>query len=344
MLQLSWRMHRTIRPALTRELARWLGHARQIPDPELRRQALASLADKRFHLDGGLVYAAQAPGHAPLLVPLVVAYQTACDYLDNLCDRSTSLEPGDFRALHASLQDALCPGAPAQDYYRLRRERDDGGYLRALVEVCQACCAALPSFRRVQPQALALSALYSELQVHKHIAPAEREGALLRWWQLHASAHPGLQWQEFAAATGSTLEIFELFFQATRAGLAPEAVAATHRAYFPWICGLHILLDYLIDLEEDRQGGDLNFVSYYPSHDEAVRRMGHFVERARREVAGLDNPAFHRLVVDGLLGYYLSDPKVRAGERRLQEAARALLEHSRPAHRLLSRLHRSLAR
>ena len=33
--------------------------------------------------------------------------------------------------------------------------------------------------------------------------------------------------------------------------------------YFPYIQGLHILLDYLIDQEEDKVGGDLNFCFYY---------------------------------------------------------------------------------
>ena len=31
-------------------------------------------------------------------IKFIVAYQTISDYLDNLCDRSTSLDPDDFSA------------------------------------------------------------------------------------------------------------------------------------------------------------------------------------------------------------------------------------------------------
>ena len=40
-------------------------------------------------------------------IKFIVAYQTISDYLDNLCDRSSSLDPQDFAALHESMGDAL---------------------------------------------------------------------------------------------------------------------------------------------------------------------------------------------------------------------------------------------
>src|SRR5690625_6271420 len=44
-------------PAVNRELDFWTKRAKQIPDDELRAQALASIAAKRFHCQGGAVYA-----------------------------------------------------------------------------------------------------------------------------------------------------------------------------------------------------------------------------------------------------------------------------------------------
>ena len=58
------RVYSKIRPHLQIEYARWMAHASAIPDPELNRQAVASLALKKFHLEGGLIYAAQVPMHA----------------------------------------------------------------------------------------------------------------------------------------------------------------------------------------------------------------------------------------------------------------------------------------
>ncbi|HZL64920.1 MAG TPA: DUF2600 family protein, partial [Thermoleophilia bacterium] len=100
-----------VRPCVLAHLRHWTGRARTIPSPELRRQALASIADKTFHCEGGGIYGLLAGDRRREAVRFIVAYQTISDYLDNLCDRGTSLDPQDFRALHASLRHALTPGA-----------------------------------------------------------------------------------------------------------------------------------------------------------------------------------------------------------------------------------------
>ena len=42
--------------------------------------------------------------------------------------------------------------------------------------------------------------------------------------------------------------------------IQPECI---FQAMFPAVQELHIMLDYLIDLEEDIEEGELNFFSYY---------------------------------------------------------------------------------
>src|SRR5690625_806169 len=76
-------------PAVNHELGFWTKRAKQIPDDELRAQALASIAAKRFHCQGGAVYALLAGERGWETIRFIVAYQTIRDYLDNLCDRST---------------------------------------------------------------------------------------------------------------------------------------------------------------------------------------------------------------------------------------------------------------
>ena len=76
--------------------------------------------------------------HREECIRFIVAYQTISDYLDNLCDRSTSLDPNDFAALHESMLMALSPEVEGGgNYYRYRDDQDDGGYLDELVETCQ---------------------------------------------------------------------------------------------------------------------------------------------------------------------------------------------------------------
>lgn len=305
------RVYKYVLPDVKQELEKVRNRAELIPDDELRQQALSSIRDKKFHCQGGGVYAAANLQYRTVLIPLIVALQTISDYLDNLCDRSTSLDANDFRMLHQSMLDAVTPGEPLKDYYAYRDEKEDGGYLHFLVLQCQQQTEQLPSYRAVQAHVTELVSLYCDLQVYKHIAKDLREEKLLSWWELHRSKYPNLQWNEFAAATGSTLGMFMLFLTATEQGVTEEYGLEIKNIYFPHVCALHILLDYLIDQEEDQIGGDLNFCNYYDSEARLVERIATIVNRARKDVQRLPASGFHRLIIEGLLALYLSDPKVQ---------------------------------
>ncbi|MDD9265699.1 tetraprenyl-beta-curcumene synthase family protein [Paenibacillus sp. GCM10023248] len=325
--RLMVRVYRYILPEVGAHLSSWKARAERIPDPELRTQALASIATKKFHCQGGAVYAAANLQMRHLLIPLIVSFQTISDYLDNLCDRSTSLDPQDFRQLHQSMLDAVDPSKPLHDYYAYRQEKEDGDYLQDLVLTCQRCIAALPSYGQVADQVREFVALYCDLQVYKHIRKDMREPELQAWWNLHHHRYSQIAWNEFAAATGSTLGMFMLFLAACDPHLSENQVASIREAYFPYVCGLHILLDYLIDQEEDIQGGDLNFCSYYDSMDDTVERIAFIVQEARSKILFLEHPRFHRMIIEGLLALYLSDPKVN-GQQQVKNVSKRLMKNS----------------
>jgi len=321
------RVYKYILPEVRAELGRWRAKADGIPDAELRKQALDSMNAKQFHCEGGGVYAAANLEQRHVLIPLIVALQTISDYLDNLCDRSTSLDARDFRLLHQSMIDAVTPEAQPRNYYALREEQEDGGYLQALVSQCQTSIALLPSYGKVRRHVVELVQLYADLQVYKHIAHSRREEELLEWWGKHSARYPQLQWNEFAAATGSTLGMFMLFLAATDPRLETEQAESIRDRYFPSICGLHILLDYLIDQAEDREGGDLNFCSYYADERTLNDRMRLMVQAARKAADELPFGHFHRMIVEGLVALYLSDPKVRK-QRDVRQTAKLLMKGS----------------
>src|SRR5690606_4689847 len=328
-VELLRRIAREVLPLTARELARWEQRIHCIPNPELRRQARASITSKRFHCEGGSVFAALRPDCAPTLVRLIVALQTISDYLDNLCDRSVSCDETDFRRLHQAMLDAVDETGPLHDYYALHPNRDDGGYLDALVQECRACVRELPSYPVVRERVKGLVGLYNDLQVYKHGPLKRREKLLEDWFSRQGGPWRDLYWWEFAAACGSTLAVFALFAGAALPDLRPEDAARIETAYFPWICGLHILLDYHIDQAEDAAGGDLNLVSYYPCAGEQERRLVRFVREARARARELPDPAFHATVVEGLPGLYLSDGKVPA--QRMHRLAWTLLAAGGPA-------------
>lgn len=304
---------------------RWIPRAAQIPDPELRKQALASIHLKRFHCEGGSAYALTPTDVRGDVASAIIAIQTISDYLDNLCDRSTSGDPADFRALHGAFMDAVSPDSSSGDYYRLHSESNDGGYLEALVAECRSRLQALPSYQTIAPVLVRLAGLYVDLQVLKHQLPAElREPALRDWFALNWR-RADLSWWEFAAATGSTLGMFAVIRAGIRPDLTAPEVDALAEGYFPWICSLHILLDYFIDQDEDLKGGDLNFVACYAA-GEAEERLAFILGEARKRAAALPEANFHTWVVCGLPALYLADGKART--RALRGTAKKLLRAS----------------
>jgi tetraprenyl-beta-curcumene synthase len=326
-IALMFRIYRYVLPDVKNHLQNWKEAANRIPDPELRKQAVVSITTKEFHCIGGSVYASANLHMRHVLIPLIVAFQTISDYLDNLCDRSTSLDPQDFRQLHLSMLDAVDPSAPIHDYYAFREEHDDAGYLNDLVKTCQSCICLLPSYALVADPVKELVGLYCDLQVYKHIQRDLREAKLYDWWQKHKELSPQLRWNEFAAATGSTLGMFMLFLAACNRHLQQDEVEQIKQAYFPYVCGLHILLDYLIDQEEDRVGGDLNFCSYYENKEHTGERIAFVVEQARQKTLYLEHPRFHRMIIEGLLALYLSDPKVK-GQQKVKQISKRLMKNS----------------
>jgi tetraprenyl-beta-curcumene synthase len=335
-------------PLVERELREWREAARAIPDAELRTQALASIEKKKFHCSGGSVLALLDTRRLPELVRAIVAIQTVSDYLDNLCDRSASsarlagsASEGyrTYMLLHEAMLCAVDPDRQTADYYAECGQRD-GGYLGRLVEASRKTLRGLPGYPVAKPLVSDLVRMYSELQSIKHLSPAIRDGLMEQWFRARWKDRPpawlspdpaqaallnrDLTWWEFGAAAGSTLGMFALICASGDVNLSPDATKALAAAYFPAICGLHILLDYYIDQEEDVRGGDLNFVSHYRTEEEALDALRAFVRRSLSE-AGVCrlSPHVHHAVVRGLLALYLSDPKIR--QQGMSAQARSLV-------------------
>lgn len=310
-LEVARRMDAIVMPLVARELDRWRNFAASMPNRELSHQAIQSITHKQFHAEGGAIYATASPENADRLVRLIVALQTISDYLDNLCDRTASESEDDFRNLHLAMLDAVDPCRETADYYRLHPNQDDGGYLQALVDECRRQLEGLPSYEIARPHVVRLVGLYSDLQALKHLVPSEvRHPRLMRWYAEYQQEFPDVSWFEFAAATGSTLGMFSLFLASLRPDFTAAQADAIVKAYFPWVCGLHILLDSVIDQQEDRDEGDQNFMDCYRDQAQMRSRLNTFIRESGRHVRALPDWAFHQTVVSGLLAVYLSDRKV----------------------------------
>lgn len=339
------RLFRRVLPIVHEELEHWRRLAATIPVPSLREQALNSIRYKRFHCEGGSVFACQFAQPDPGLVRAIVALQTLSDYLDNLTDRWAPGDGRTARRLHRAFIDAVEPARSTGQYFDPAGPHD-GGYALALVETVRRESRRRPGYPVAAGTIGWLARRYADLQVLKHMDARRREPLLRRWAESHGRPwSETLYWWEFAAAAGSTLAIFSLMAAARDPALTAAQATALAGAYFPWICALHILLDYFIDQEEDRLGGDFNFAACYRDTQQAAARLQHLFRRALAGTKGLAPAGFHSLLVQGLPGLYLADGKV--ARQGLQSHARRLLAQAGWSARVVnmaSRWRRGLAR
>jgi tetraprenyl-beta-curcumene synthase len=295
-----------VAPEATRQLRSWKRAAARIRDPVLRHEALASIAGKDFHVHGGCILATFLPKPAAhAYVRLVAAFETAVDYLDNLCDRAGHEDEADFRALHEALEDAVMPGAQPRDYFR-RREGDDGGYLRSLVLDAQRSFGGLRSYQVIAPYVREVTRRYTELQALKHLPQGVREQ---RCEAAFAAVAPQMRWFEGAAACGSTLPTFALAYGAI-AGCDETRARELNDAYFPWISGFHILLDYFIDQSEDAAHRELNFVACYGDAAQATSGIAAIGQEALARAATTSDAPHHIFAIQAMCGFYCTRRKV----------------------------------
>ena len=316
-LKLIIKYVRNVFPEVGRQLDTWSQSCSDPMDEVLSSQALASIASKKFHAQGGSIYALYPHADFIKSIRFITALQTISDYLDNLCDRVGINDESAFRQLHLAMLDAVDPDRQKENYYRFYPYKNDGGYLNTLVDQCRSQIAGMSSYELVIDTIKKYVHLYSDMQSYKHLSGKIRESSLKTWANYYMKRYPGISCWEFSAAAGSTLGIFVMFASAFNPGLTPEDVRALDSAYFPWICGLHILLDYFIDAHEDMQTGDLNFTYYYKNLKHCEERLMFFMERSQEHCSSLPYPGFHKTVLSGLAAMYLSDPKASHGMNRL---------------------------
>jgi tetraprenyl-beta-curcumene synthase len=299
----------TVFPLVQRETRRWARRAEEIPDPVLRRIALETQRVERGNYEGAGAFATFVPlRRRATVVRAVVAYQLAYDYADSLAELPAADRVANGRALHEALHAALSPGAPHPDYYRYHDRRDDGGYLRALVDACRLAVDSLPSWQAVADRTRAMARLVIEFQAANH-APAE---LVARRLSAFASSAPfrgaALRWWEAAAGCASSVGIFSLVAASTRPSLTDQEAAAIERAYVPWIGGLHVLLDSLVDWPRDAAAGHHSLIAHYPSRAEMACGMGAVADAAVHSVRGLPRPQQHELLLAAMAGLYLARP------------------------------------
>jgi tetraprenyl-beta-curcumene synthase len=313
-------------PHVRSELRHWRGRAGEIPDPTLRRLALQAQC-KRGNVEGAAAFAAFAPrSERAMLVRAAVAFQSAYDYLDVLAEQPCADPVAGARGVHQALLHALDPGDPGTgqaDYYEHYPQCEDNGYLAELVDTCRAALATLPAYAAVAPAARRAAQRIVEFQSLNLSKSQGSHDAFEQWARALTPAERSplpaemdLRWWETAGGGGSPLCVYALIAAAAEPAVPAGEVEAIEDAYFPWIGGLHSLLDHLVDRSYDAALGQRSLIDYYSSPQEAAVRMQALARRAMRVAQALPQGRRHAIVLIGMAGFYLSGPEASATEAR----------------------------
>ncbi len=330
---------------VSKEVEGWRARAAQIPDAELRADALGALRRKRGNINGaGLFWTLPDRRNRDLLGALV-AYEILADYLDCVGERTAHLGVANGRQLHLALVEALEPGPPTppmSDYYRHHHTGNDGGYVRALVESCRAHCAALPSYEEVRPFLSRAASLSAVLAINHEPDPRLREQALQEWDDAHAVEQPGRDragrgeqaWYERTAGASAWLTVLAMLALAAEPERASSGAAQTYAAYLGWISPAGAMLDSYGDIAEDAADGEHSYIAHYPNMEIAVERVSELVRRSRSEARALGGGARHDVIAACMIAFYLSKDSVRAPEMR--QSTRKLRRAGGPLAALLA--------
>jgi tetraprenyl-beta-curcumene synthase len=333
--ELAW-----VIPNVAREVRRWQVVALDVPHPALRDDATLTLRRERLNTEGAALFAILPRRRNLELLRVLGAYQMTLDYLDTISERPCEDPLGNGRQLHRALTEAVAPGGPISDYYRLHPQRDDGGYLRALVQTCRAGCEALPSFELVRAR-VARAAHLGTVQVPNHDpSPARRIAGLRAWVERELPGPQELRWFELTAAASSSLWTLALLALAADPQLRADDVAEAEAVYFPWICAASTLLDAFVDQPSDRAEGNHSYVEHYDSDAEMVERLCEIVYRSVDGARRLRNGERHALIAAGMVSMYLSKasariPELREASARIGRATGSLLRLQLPIMRAM---------
>jgi tetraprenyl-beta-curcumene synthase len=303
--------------AVSGEVVALRGRASAIPDAPIREDALASLASKRTHLDGAGLFWILPRRRNPRLLRLLVIYEAILEFLDEVNERGADAGSANGRHLHLALAEAPIFTAPPSDYYRHHCWKDDGGYLRALVETCRASFISLPAYALVNEQ-IAIETSRSQVLAFNHDPdPGRRDLALRRWVKREYPCEIEMRWFELSGAATASLTVHALLALAAEPASTPHIVKNTYSVYFPQLSLVTTMLDSYVDRAEDEADGSHSYIAHYGPYNTAVLRLDDLIQRSIYNAGHLHNGHRHAVIAACMVAMYLSKDSARESSNEI---------------------------
>lgn len=263
------------------------------------------------------------------------------NYLKTICIQHRIKDEATLRQLYLSMLDAVDTGRKVSSYCEYLPHKTIEDNLQLFVKACRDQLAEVPSYHVILEHIKKYVYLYSDLNIYIFISDEKsRDDYLLTWSGYYINQYPLITPWEFSASVNSVLSIFALFTSAFDPFLDINKIEAINSIYFPWICGLNILLkDYLHyhhQILEDPTSESTNFTYYYGNLKECEERINFFINNSFEMYAQLNIPVFHISIIKWLLALFLSHPKAQFGLNRI--ASQNLLKERGKSYYRLCRL------
>jgi tetraprenyl-beta-curcumene synthase len=325
--------------AVSGEMEHWRCRAGAIPDASIREDALSALSHKRTHAEGAALFWILPRNRKPHLLKLLVDYQIAWDFLDNVSERGAPTAVGASGSLYTALIDALEVDGTVGDYYRSHPWSDDAGYLEALVDACRLGCERLPAYEEVRAMLRRETTRALVLGLNHDLDPEGRDATLKRWAEREYTGQVQASWFELTSAASASLTVHAILALAAESRCGRGEVESAYSAYFPWISALGTMLDSYVDQAEDAEVGNHAYIEHYATGEVGLRRVGELVGRSALEARRLRNGHRHAVIVACMVAMYLSKdsaraPSMRASTRGLVRAGGSLAVLLRPVLRM----------
>jgi hypothetical protein len=294
-----------VAPLVRGQLRHWQWRAQSIPDPALRRLALANLASEGFTAEAAALLATLAPSrHRGQAVEAIVALEVMFDYLDGLTELPASDPLGEGHGHFRVFADALDPpfsGSRKSD----GDQREDAGYLDELQQTVRSRLALLPATAAVTDVWRRSAARAIEAQVRGH-AVSQLGTGQLEDWALGEAAGTALEWREFlAGAAASVLAVHALIVAAADERTTPARAEEIDRLYLS-LAALTTMLDTAIDYEDDVRAGRPWLIGHYGSRELLAEHVTSVARAAASHARRLPHGAHHVMTLVGIVAYYTS--------------------------------------
>jgi tetraprenyl-beta-curcumene synthase len=236
------------------------------------------------------------------------------EFLDDLHEHTTCTDEANGRQLHLALSDAVTPNTSISNYYRYHPQKDDHGYLGALVGACRESCILLPRYLTVS-ELVVREAHRAQVLALNH-DPRRRDDKLRAWAEQEFPDWKHNSWFELSGAATASLTVHALLALAAESSCAASDIDHVQAAYFPWLSLATTMLDSYVDWPEDTAKGDHSYIDHYPNLDFALRRIDELIRRSTHEALAMRNGHRHAVIVACMIAMYMSRDSARTVERR----------------------------